>query len=143
LSHNIYVALEESGAPEAAIITVMVAPPNDPRERQRYFSALREQLRNKGTVREALFVFEGWTVVSSVRPTKSISTHPDRREVLGMMGRNSDKSRVTRVQQFFSRSPSGAIVWEEMPLAHFDVPATADIVSPMVEILDYLFPPLN
>jgi hypothetical protein len=60
-----------------------------------------------------------------------------------MMGRNSDKSRVTRVQQFFSRSPSGAIVLEEMQVALFDVPATPDTVSPKVEILDYLFAPVN
>ena len=60
-----------------------------------------------------------------------------------MMGRNKDKSRVTRVQQFFSRSPDGAIVWEEMQPAHFDVPATPSIISPMVEVLDYLFPPVN
>src|SRR2546421_3461012 len=105
---HVFRDIDGSGLPVASVLEVK--PPNDPSEKQVYFSRLKVHLQKKGTILAALYIFEA----------------PKHKEILAMMGRNRNKTRVTMVQQRHSHKPDGTIVWEEADIAEYNVPATVD-----------------
>jgi hypothetical protein len=119
---HVFRDIDGTGMPVASVVEVEL--PNEPQKKQIYFSRVKEQLQKKGTILEALYINE-------------------RQGLLAMMGRNKDKSRVTMVEQQFSRKSDGTIIWEEVEKAEYNVPSTKNGQFREVGIIDYIFPPLN
>jgi hypothetical protein len=66
-----YVALKSKDTGTLTLITLKLDPPNDALGKEIYYAALKEELRNKGTILEALTVYEGWGVISKTTPNSS------------------------------------------------------------------------
>jgi hypothetical protein len=130
---HVFRDIDGTGIPVASVVEV--EPPNDPAQKQMYFSRIRENLQRKGTILEVLYIFEGW---ATLRNQSS-----QRKEILGMMGRNKEKTRLTMVQQKFSRTSDGKVIWEDVTTPQYNVPVTVDGQFRLIGVIDYLFPPLN
>lgn len=115
--------------------------PETPEEKQAYFAGIGLATYQAGQrIQEAVFVSEAWYVDVSEEgtvPDIAPSQHPKRREAITIVGRNADKSRISFVIQPFSRDSQNQPLWEEMPLARYNV-ATDEDVHP-VGLIDYLF----
>ena len=74
-------------------------------ERQSYFSSLGLSLRQAGErIREAILVSEVWYVAPEDEALDSPpSMHPKRKEAIAIIGRDSQRSRITHVLQPFGR----------------------------------------
>ena len=112
-------------------------------EKYAYFGLLGMSLAAAGSpVREALFLSEIWYVAASagskgeeeIRP----SQHPERREAISVIGRDSLRSRFTFVVQVFHREAGDRLVLDAREVEEYNIGAVQGTEA--VGLLDALFP---
>jgi hypothetical protein len=115
--------------------------PRTSKEKRQCFFNLGRTFREEGrTIREAVFMSEGWYV--DARKAKDIlavapSQHPQRQEAIVVIGRNADKMQYTSVIQPFTRDDKNRPVWGELAMAEYNAPANTAYQP--TGLIDYLF----
>jgi hypothetical protein len=122
------------------LLTPLELPGTTP-EKIRYLNRLGFALLEEGKrVEEAIMLSEGWFVSAKetkLDPTIPPSRHPQRREVIVLVGRNAARTRMTSLVQPFARDEHGEPIWQEIEMTAFNAPSSHE--SGMAGLLDYLF----
>ena len=115
--------------------------PDTPEEKQAYFTTLGLSFRLASQeIREALFVSEAWFVEAEAEGGAfevAPSQHPARREVICIVGRDAQRTRVTYLIQPFHRERQNQPVFEPIILEQYNAPADAGYQAD--SLIDYLF----
>jgi len=115
--------------------------PHTPAEKRAYMLSLGLSIHLAGEeIQEAVMLVEGWFVeVRNVpNPMQVVpSEHPQRKEVITVVGRNADRTRFTSVVRPITRDAQGNLSLEPAALAWFNEPYGDEKNGDL--LLDFLF----
>jgi hypothetical protein len=123
------------------IIHMLTELPNTPEQKQAYFAKIGAQYWHQGQlIREAVLLMESWMVLVQESPgafRMQPSQHPNRKEVLVLIGRDAANTRSTKVIQSFTREPTNKLTWSKPMITVYNEPVKQE--NRVQGLLDDLF----